>query len=400
MTADPLVPRPWLALQATLAAQLFASFVTAFAPVVAPAVAPQLGIAPERVGLFTATIYLVAMLSGVACASWMGRVGALRSTQVVLVCIAGGIALAGAGTAAMLLLAAVVIGIGHGVVNPAAAVILGRHAPPGSPGLFFAIKQAGVPAGIALAGLVLPATLATIGWQAALFATAAALVALAVVLIPARPLLDPPSPKTSPARQPWVESLLHAAREPSLRRLSFMAMAYATMQLGFVTYAVSLLVRLGLPLAQAAGMLAIAQLASVITRVTAGHIADRWFPPRRLLSIFGFAMAAASVGLAFLPASPSVPLVGVVMVIAGATAMGWNGVFFAELVRVVPRDQLARAAGGTQFFLFGGSMLGPFLFSQLLAFGGTYTAGFLALAVLAALAAVTMLGKDASNSDE
>ena len=51
MPAD-VTRRPWLALQVTLATQVLASLVMSAAPVLAPAVAPQLGVAPERVGVF------------------------------------------------------------------------------------------------------------------------------------------------------------------------------------------------------------------------------------------------------------------------------------------------------------------------------------------------------------
>ncbi len=71
--------------------------------------------------------------------------------------------------------------------------------------------------------------------------------------------------------------------------------------------------------------------------------------------------------------------------------MGWNGVYFAELLRNVPRERVAAAAGGTQFFTFAGCMLGPVLFGALVQLGGSYALGYGCFALLGAVAGAAML---------
>ena len=61
--------------------------------------------------------------------------------------------------------AALAIGIAYGLPNPAASIVLARHAPADRRGLFFSIKQTGVPIGVALAGLLMPPGLVTLGWR-------------------------------------------------------------------------------------------------------------------------------------------------------------------------------------------------------------------------------------------
>ena len=385
-----MTARPWLALQLTLVAQILATFVLAMAPVLAPAVAPQLGLRSDLVGLFTGTAYLFAMLSGLLCGPWINPVGPVRFTQLVLLVAACGGLLATFTSSAGLLVAAAFIGAGYGAANPAATAILGRHAPARSAGLFFALKQAGVPAGIALAGVVLPVGLVALGWRETVWLAAAACVLAAASFAPAVRRLEDQA-AAPPGRLAWAGSFLQVLRHAPLRRLSLASATYAMAQLGFLTYSVSLLVQLGLPLAVAAGLLSASQVASLVMRISLGHVADRWVRPRLLLSVLGLAMAVASLVLAFLPSMPPVAVAGLVMVLVGATTMGWNGVFFAELIRIVPREQLAQSAGGTQVFIFGGSMLGPYLFSQLLQFGGSYRLGYVALAALAAMGALSML---------
>lgn len=390
MPAAAIPARPWLALRATLAVQTYASLAMAAAPVLAPAVAPGLGIAPERVGLFVGGCYLFAMLSGLRTGAWSTRHGPVRVSQLLLLAMAAGLVLATAGAAPLFLLAAVLIGTAYGTSNPAAAAILGHHAPPGAPGLFFALKQAGVPLGVMLAGLLLPLAYAQFGWQATVGLVAAAALVLAGVLQPAVRALDPSTPGTVPSAA--AGGLAATLRDRDVRRVSLMSFAYAMTQQGFVTFVVSLLhLERGLPLAAAAGLLAASQVLCTGVRIGLGHVADRWITPRVLLGVLGWAMSASCLALALLPADAALPLVTLVVLACGATAMGWNGVFFAELVRVVPRERVAAAAGGSQFFTFGGAMLGPVLFGAIVHFGGSYALGYALFSVLGAAAGTVML---------
>lgn len=76
---------------------------------------------------------------------------------------------------------------------------------------------------------------------------------------------------------------------------------------------------------------------------------------------------------------------------AGASAMGWNGVFFAALVRSVPRERLAVVSGATQFFTFAGGMVGPFVFAQFVSAGGSYAQGMALAAVVPVLIGIATL---------
>ena len=46
----------------------------------------------------------------------------------------------------------------------------------------------------------------------------------------------------------------------------------------------------------------------------------------------------------------------------GATAIGWNGVYLAEVARQAPKGQASVATGGTLGFTFFGVLCGPPLF--------------------------------------
>lgn len=397
---DHLPPRPWLALSGTLLVQTLASLAMTAASVLAPAVAPTLGLAPERVGLFASAAYLAAMLVGLRSGLWAQSLGAVRLSQFGLLACGLGALLATAGVVPALLGAALVIGAGYGVVNPAAASLLSRHAPVSARGLFFSIKQTGVPLGVALSGLLMPAGLALLGWRWTAAGVALASLVAALALVPAGRRLDPArsgatgAPFSDAATTP-VEATRPMAtvwRDAALRRLSLCSLVFAMTQQCFVTFVVSWMVlALGWPLAQAASVLAASQLTAALSRVAMGHAADRWIAPARLLGLLGLAMALACLGLALQPAGGPAVWVVVATLLCSATAVGWNGVFFAELARLTPARSMAGISGATQVFTFGGGLLGPLLFGEFARAGGGYSLGYGLLAAGPALMGLVML---------
>jgi MFS family permease len=384
-----MTARPGHALLAMLAVQVLATISLTSASVLAPAVAPTLGLAPERIGWFAGLAYALAMLSGLRCGVWVARLGGVRVSQLALLAAAAGLLLATWVPPAGLLLAAMLIGVGYGLANPAAAEILAHHTPRGVPGLFFSIKQAGVPMGVALCGLLMPLGLAQLGWRwtAALTALTALLLALALQrsLAP----LQTPAPHTPLVARSWLSPLrqVWAARE--LRLLSMVSCTYALMQQIFVTYVVALLhLQGGLSLAAAAGILSASQLVSMAARVSLGHVADRWLAPMQLLGLLGLGMGASMVLLAWTGAGGLLGAALLAAMACGATAMGWNGVFYAALIRSVPRESMAALTGATQFFTFLGGMLGPLVFGQLVHAGASHASVYTAMALAPVLVGV------------
>jgi hypothetical protein len=80
-------------------------------------------------------------------------------------------------------------------------------------------------------------------------------------------------------------------------------------------------------------------------------------------------------------------------VLYGATAVGWNGVFLAEVARLAPDGRVAYLTGGTQFFTFAGVLIGPPLFGAIASATGTYGAGFVVTTALPLLVVVPMLAR-------
>ncbi|MGD9944974.1 MAG: MFS transporter [Burkholderiaceae bacterium] len=386
--------RPLLALSTTLLIQTVASVALTSPSVLAPVVAAEIGVGAERVGLFVGLAYLAAMLSGLYSGDWAHRFGALRLSQASMLCCALGAAAGASGALPAVVAAAVGIGAGYGLTNPSAANLLMRHSPPQRRGLFFSIKQTGVPIGVALAALLLPWALDKIGWQPALLLVGGACMLVAVLLESLIRSLEPERRAAAAKPAPQEVSgnaLLEVLRDPPLRRLSLTSFSYASTQICFVTFLVSYLnLELSQSLASAAGLLAAAQVVATIGRIVWGYSADHWFTPDGLLAGLGIAMGVACAGLALLGEASSPIWISLAALACAASAMAWNGVFFAEMARHSGRHSIARIAGATQAFTFAGGMIMPVLFAQVVRASGSYRTAYLLLALLPILAGLAM----------
>jgi len=382
-----------LAVVVTLATQILVSTAIIAPSVIAPAAAPDLGVAPQSVGLIVALSYALAMVSGLTASTLISRFGPLRTCQVAALFGALGLALGAPGSIVLVFFAAALIGYGYGMVTPTSSHILVQSAPRERLAFIFSVKQTGVPIGGALAGALIPPLVLGFGWHWTLVTLAAACAVAAIAMQPARPRFDQ---RREPARQTSWSQLVAPVRlvaaTPALRVLAALSFVYAQVQLAFITYFVSFLnLELGLTLVAAGLIYAVAHAASIVGRIAWGVVADRALSPRTVLSALG--LVSGLCGIATAVAAPTWSTAALVSVSAlyGASAVGWNGVYLAEVARSAPDGQVGAATGGTQFFTFSGALSGPPLFAMLVWLTDGYRAGFVCFAVLPLLVGVWLL---------
>lgn len=395
---------PLLALIVTLSIQALAAFSLAVPSVLAPAVASEFGMQAQQVGWLVSIAYASAMVGGLACGSLSRRFGSVRMSQFALLSLALALACCVFSHPGLLLIAGVLIGIGYGIPNPTAAEILSRHAPRERRGLFFSIKQTGVPAGVAITGVLMPLLVQWIGWRASLLVMACVLLGVALAIGGTRRTLDgPPRPRADdPAARPaglWHTLSVHVwaplrgvFANPGLRRLALVSLSYAFTQVIYLSFLVSALkLEHGMSLAAAAAMLSASQVVSALARVGWGYVSDRWVDPGWLLGVLGFGMAISLLLLGLAPDDASPGAMLAVTVFCAATIVSWNGVFYADLVRHAPPGDVTRVTGATQFMTFLGGVSGGAGFVGLLSLTGSYSGGFAVVAVLPALTGLAML---------
>jgi MFS family permease len=386
---------PVVALVATLAIQIFTSLAATATPVLAPLLAADLAVPERWVGLFVGIVYVGAIAASLLSGLAIARAGPIRVSQAcVLLCAAGvaAIALIPAGAVLLLVVPALVVGIGYGPITPASSHVLVRTAPPSRMALTFSIKQTGVPAGAALAGAALPGAALALGWRAAFVLVALIGVAVAVAAQPIRAALDA---DRGPARGFSLADvrapLVKVWRSPGLRGLSLVGFAYAATQACVLAFlVVHLTATLGWPIVAAGLGLTAATVGGVAGRIGWGVVADRTGQPRRVLALIGFVAGACAIAVALAQPHWPAALVAGLCALLGGTALGWNGVQLAEVARESPPGEAGAITGGSGVITFLGVVAAPPLFAAASAASGTYRVGF-ALAGAGSLACAALL---------
>ena len=363
-------------------------------PVFAVPLARDLGIAPGTVGFYMSAVFSTAMVSALMAGHGVRRFGAIRMVQLALAAAAMALLTLSTGALALVVIAALFMGLAYGPTTPASSHILARTTPPRLMPLVFSIKQTGVPAGGALAGLLVPPMVLAWGWRGAS-------VAIAVVCLVAIPILQPLRGRLDHDRAPGAQiqgGFLAPIRlvlgEPTLRRMAFMSFSFSAVQMSMIAYLVTYLIEVvGLDLVAAGLVLAAAQLAGVTGRIVWGAASGTVIDARRLLIGLGIVMSGASLATAgFAPGWPPLAIYATA-VLFGATAIGWNGVFLAEFARIAPTGEAGMATAGAVFVTFGGIVVAPGLFGLLLAGGLGYTGGFVMLALIALIGTGLAVGR-------
>jgi MFS family permease len=392
MSAPPVADSVPVSLAITFAIQTMVAFAVYCAPVMAPVAGPALGVSPATVGYYIAASYLGSMLGSAAAGGWVARFGPIRVSQASLALCGGGLALAASGWGPVVMLGGFIVGLGYGPTTPASSSILVRT-PAKYFSLIFSIKQTGVPAGGALAGLLVPTLILAVGWQWGAAAIGAACLLLAVAIAGVRSHydrdLDPQAPVSLRSALAPVRLVLAERR---LRQLCLAGFVYGGVQITLVTFLVTFLVESFLLSLVLAGLvMAVAQIASVTGRIVWGVLADRVLKRRTMLGLLGLGMGISS--LLALTAGPEWPrwLLFVYASAFGATAVGWNGVYLAEVARLAPEGRASAATGGALFFTFLGVVITPPLFHVVLALAGSYAVAYSVFAAPALAVGVWLL---------
>jgi len=383
------------ALLATLAMQAIVVIASLIVPITVQESAQTLGVDPALVGYYTMVLWLGGMASTLFSGGLIRRYGALRVCQVTLAIAAAGALLTGVASIAAFALAGFLIGVAYGPANPAGSHLLARLSPAHLRGRVFSVKQTSVPVGATIAGLLVSAVALAWGWQAAGPAIALLCIAAMVAVQPWRARLDEDRDPSAPA---FAAHPLAAIRQvwalPALRRTVLASAVFSMGQFCFTAFFVTFAMqRAGFDLAEAGSLFSVGFLAGIAARIGWGWVADAT-SSRAALAVLGVAMAATALIATALDPGWSWLAVAALSAAFGATAVGWNGVYLAEVARLAPGGDVGAATGGAMFFTLSGSAFGPALFGAVAGASG-YSAAFVLMAVVTGAAGLWVaLGKD------
>lgn len=362
-------------------------------PVLAPIVSQTIGVATTYVGFYVAAVYVAAMVASVLGGSFVKRWGALRLSQLSLMLTASGLVLCTLPWPVTILAGAVLIGLGYGPVTPASSHLLIKTTPPERMSLVFSIKQTGVPVGGMLAGLLVPSMDMWMGWQAAVLMVALLCVVCALAVSPLRAQLDEDrNPTIRPSLvKSFIEPIKLVFAQRSLRILAAVSFLFAITQLSLTTYLVTFLYEdLGWGLVAAGLALTVAQAAGVGGRILWGWVADNWLGSGYMLIGVAVLLFVGAALVPLLTMDTQTVWLYLLLMLLGATAIGWNGVYLAEVARQAPAGQTGMATGGTLGFTFLGVLCGPPLFGVAAARLGSYGEAYALLMIPALVIAVLL----------
>ena len=384
-----------LALAIVLALQVPLAALQLGVPVLAPAFVAALGMRPETVGLIGGLIGFGSVWFFAANSAVTPVFGPLRSMIIACALAVLGAALMLTGLRAGVFLGAVAIGFAYGVTAPAGSQILSRHSPRRLWGTVFSIRQAGVPAGGALAGVVGAGLAAAADWRAGIGVLAAMPLAAGLLLLMApgrfwegasgarfraRALVAPGN-ALSPFRT--------LRRLPKLVPVALASLGLGTAHASTLAFLTTYLTDgLGLSLALAGGLYATMHGASLTARLFVGAIADWIGSIRLVLTAMAVASACALVMLSLLDPGWGRGALFVAAGLAGMCISTWNGLYLAEVARLAPPEEVAEATAAVTFCTFGIYTVAPPAFAGLVWLGGYGLAWWTCAAIVLASAMI------------
>ncbi len=369
------------------AVQVIATMGILIPAAIAPELARTLDLPVSMIGFQVSLAYVGATLMSLFGGLVQRKLGAVRANQIAATAIGLSLLIIAIPHVAALFVGSLGLGIAYGMTNPAASHLMMKIASPTNRNLIFSVKQTGQPLGGVVAGLMAPPIAIAFGWQWSLMAGAFLALSTVLLIQPLRAKLDGDRDPTTKFRSAVFKDVSLVLRIRELRLLALAALTFSGVQLALMTFAVTMLVEdVKFDLVLAGVGLAVIQIAGVAGRLGWGVIADRNGDGRKTLLFAQSLSVVAAVATAFL--SDSMPLVAVfgILFLFGMSAVGWNGVFMAEIGRLAPEGKISSATGGVLVPTFIGVMMGPLVFSAIHEVTATYTMSF------AILALVTMMG--------
>lgn len=379
----------WVVLFASLLVQTAASFGNQAVSPLAPALLADLDLNKTQVGLLVTAFFtggvLLLTTAGWAC----DRLGVRKMFLAGLIGTGLPLVLGAQAPALPMLMAAMFVGgLGNAVSLPPTTRAIIYWFPLRTRGLAMGVKQTGVALAGAIMGLVVPQLLPLLGWRGTMSAIGWFTVGsglLAWLLYREHP--DAQHSQTTNRRSgPGIGALL---RNRNLILLSSATLFLGAIQLSLVGFMVLFLKeRMGLDAVVAGGLLALTQTAGVVGRIGWGVVSDACFGGRRkVIMLIIAAMATVSaLGLSLLGPGVPTPLLTLLLIATGLSAVGWNGINMTFVGELAGRQASATAAGVNLTGSYLGIIFGPPLFGLLVDATGSYVPAYLAAVALGLVA--------------
>lgn len=380
-----------IAIIAMLIQQTIATTAKVGLPALFPAIAEELAFDAEYVLVYTWAYAACSLAVMTGCGGAIRRFGALRTSQIGCVMMAAGLSSAALLASAWLVIpafamAVVLIGIGSTVATPASSQILAAYAPAKWAPLVFSIKQTGVPAGVAISGLILAPLAVAYGWRETVLGLAVICLAIAVLLQPLRAEFDRDrDPAARPHLRDFIINIRDVLGQFERRAMAMAAFSFVGMQSIYTNFTITYLYEdLNFSLEEAGRILGLATLLAVPARIFWGWVGSALVQPRTLLAALAAIMAISTALMGAFDAHWSHAAILAVNCGISLSVLSWHGVLLSEAARLAPAGEAGRMTGGILAFGSAGQIVYPAIFGAGYWVGG-YGLAFVAIALPAAV---------------
>lgn len=381
------MPGPWMVVAVATLAQMVVAMSNILLPTIAPKLAEALGVSPILIGYQVSLTFGVATLATMIGGNVVLRYGAARATQLSIFCCGVGMLLFAIPDVAAIALGSAAIGMGMGMINPAAAHMLVTYTPPARRNIMFSIKQTGVPVGGVITALTAPGIAVHFGYRWSLVVVGVLIAGLLVFMQRYRVHWDSDQRGNGGVEKSAFGGVPLVWQRRSLRWVSLVAMIFSGIQRIVLSFTVVYLVAEGgLGLVEAGVMLSVVQVGGSASRICWGWMADRLGSSLTVLMIICIVSLSSTLILVYFDPGWNRALIYLLFFVIGATAVGWNGVFHAEAARLSPPGMASVVAAGTTFFVFAGVLIGPAAFAAAYGSVGSYSQTFLMVPAISMLA--------------
>jgi MFS family permease len=321
-------------------------------------------------GFLVSLVQLAGMIGGVALGAFADGLGLKRSMLLGLAVLGTASALGGAveGVGGLLALRALE-GLGFLLVVLPAPGLLRRLVAPERLNLFLGLWGTYMPFGAALALLIGPFWMETLGWRTWWWALGASAFAAAIWLAragPDRPAAaadDAAGPPTAPAvASPWIDRLRRTLGTPGPWLVAMCFAAYSSQWLAVIGFLPTIYLQAGITGVATGVLTSLAAAANIVGNLSAARLLHRRTPPTRLL-VLGFVAMAVCATAAFAgPAGHGLPTALRYVAVLLFSMLGGiiPATLFSLAVRLAPDEQtVSSTVGWVQQWSALGQFAGP-----------------------------------------
>ena len=382
----------WVALAATFFHQILLSTSQVIPAVLAPLIIADLHVTPAVAGFYFGLTACFALIGQMGCGSFILRHGPLRMSQIALLSMAVGLAIAVQGSPLAFVLLAAIGQTGAACATPASSQLLGRWSPPRLAPIVFSVKQTAVPVGILLGGSLAPSAAGWLGWKGTMLVAVAALVVFAIGLQPLRRRFDAERMTNRSFRLGDLAATMRVVMTtPTLRGLAYACFAFNGMQQVMTAYFVIYMTHLGYDLVAAGYLFSVAVAIAIPCRVLWSWLGSFHLPAGLMMAWLALGMAVSALAMAFFSGAWPIIAIELVAWVLSATALSWHGILLSETARLAPEGMVGSATGGVLSFGQAGSLVCPLVYAGLLHWTGSYGLGFAVCGLPALFVGINLL---------